>query len=461
MKILHYTVGFSKNRGGGLTKYVDDLVAYQSRNNSIIILYPGEYSLINENVSIKKEKSENNISIYSIVNPLSLPMMFGLKDKNYLTKKTPRSIWKYFLKRNKVDCIHLHTLMGLYEEFIDAAKELNIPIVYTTHDYFGLCPKQTYIYNNKICDNWSSCIDCSDCNKHAFSKIKIFLIHSRIFCKLRKNTLFLKMKSWAKSKIEQGGSKKNVNSKDDILFYRELKNKYINIFTKIDWFHFNSSISEFVFKRELPFIKGSVINISHKDIKDHRIEKDFNSEKLRITYLGPATSTKGFDFLIQSLDKIYLNNHEFILNIYTHTMIKRDYFKKNGYRYNYSQLSEIMKETDILIAPSIWYETFGFTVLEALSYGVPVVVSDCLGAKDLVRDGENGYVINKKNIESILLNIIVNKDILKKMNHNICVDSFMTFEQQCHEICLIYQDVCKKKREHNDTQNVDRRNEGI
>ena len=29
-------------------------------------------------------------------------------------------------------------------------------------------------------------------------------------------------------------------------------------------------------------------------------------------------------------------------------------------------------ETDIMVAPSIWYETFGFTVLEALSYGVPV-----------------------------------------------------------------------------------------
>lgn len=138
MKILHYTVGLSENRGGGLTKYVDDLVANQSKDNSVMVLYPGEYNPLHRSAAIKKEKSKNGIPVYSIINPLSLPMMFGLKDKAYLEKKTSVSLWIQFLKRNEVDIIHLHTLMGLYEEFIDAANELDIPLVYTTHDYFGL-----------------------------------------------------------------------------------------------------------------------------------------------------------------------------------------------------------------------------------------------------------------------------------------------------------------------------------
>ena len=54
MKILHYTVGLGENRGGGLTKYVDDLVACQSKDNSIMILYPGEYNLLSSKVSIKR-----------------------------------------------------------------------------------------------------------------------------------------------------------------------------------------------------------------------------------------------------------------------------------------------------------------------------------------------------------------------------------------------------------------------
>ena len=55
-------------------------------------------------------------------------------------------------------------------------------------------------------------------------------------------------------------------------------------------------------------------------------------------------------------------------------------------RYSYDELEAIMDETDLLICPSVWYETFGYTVLEALSFGVPVLVSDTVGAKDIIPD---------------------------------------------------------------------------
>ena len=51
------------------------------------------------------------------------------------------------------------------------------------------------------------------------------------------------------------------------------------------------------------------------------------------------------------------------------------------------ELKDIFSNADVLVAPSVWYETFGFTVLEALSYGVPVIVSDHVGAKDIVGEG--------------------------------------------------------------------------
>lgn len=447
MKILHYTVGLGENRGGGLTKYVDDLVAFQSKDNSVIILYPGEYNLINRNVYIKKEKSKNGVPVYSIINPLSLPMLFGLKDADYLTKKTPISLWKQFIEDNKFDLIHIHTMIGLYEEFIDAANELNVPIIYTTHDYFGLCTKQVYVYNNKICENWNTCVDCPECNKYAFSKEKTFIIHSKLFCKLRKNKLFLKIKGKAKNRIEQVDSETDNLPMNGQIFYKNLKVKYAKLFKQIDWFHFNSSVSEWVFRRELPFIKGEIINLSHSDIKDHRKEKKFNTEKLQITYLGPATAVKGFDLLIETLDRTYSQNEKFKLNIYTYTTTEKEYLVKHGSRYDYSQLEKIMDETDILVAPSICLETFGFTVLEAMSYGVPVIVSDCLGARDLVKEGKNGFIINEKNLETTLLNIISNKDDLKTMNHNILIDNFESFDEHCHKIYSMYEEVCKRKKE--------------
>jgi len=53
-----------------------------------------------------------------------------------------------------------------------------------------------------------------------------------------------------------------------------------------------------------------------------------------------------------------------------------------------------MDQFDVLVVPSEWEETFGFTVLEALSYGIPVIVSNKVGAKDLIIEGKNGFVID-------------------------------------------------------------------
>jgi len=49
---------------------------------------------------------------------------------------------------------------------------------------------------------------------------------------------------------------------------------------------------------------------------------------------------------------------------------------------------------DIFVSPSDnIQETFGLTVAEAMAYGLPAVVSDWNGYRDMVRDGENGFLV--------------------------------------------------------------------
>jgi glycosyltransferase involved in cell wall biosynthesis len=78
-----------------------------------------------------------------------------------------------------------------------------------------------------------------------------------------------------------------------------------------------------------------------------------------------------------------------------------------------------MERTDVLVAPSICFETFGFTVLEALSFGVPVIVSDCVGAKEIIPVG-GGLVFDHTSVRD-LISIIgsLNAETLKTMNRNI------------------------------------------
>lgn len=127
------------------------------------------------------------------------------------------------------------------------------------------------------------------------------------------------------------------------------------------------------------------------------------------------------------------------MNIFFTPTEMSPYMKVHG-RYTYADLEEIFDETDMLVAPSIWYETFGYTVLEALSFGVPVIVSGNVGAKDIIPNG--GGIVIKDITAAKLMNEIagLTKGKLEAMNRclvekaNITTLSEMTAEimEECY-----------------------------
>ena len=77
--------------------------------------------------------------------------------------------------------------MGLPIEYIQTAKERGIKLVYTTHDYFGLCPKVNFIdWENKCCPKVSA-DRCLQCNKSA---------PSTIFLRIRNLKFLTYLKKW-------------------------------------------------------------------------------------------------------------------------------------------------------------------------------------------------------------------------------------------------------------------------
>jgi glycosyltransferase involved in cell wall biosynthesis len=68
---------------------------------------------------------------------------------------------------------------------------------------------------------------------------------------------------------------------------------------------------------------------------------------------------------------------------------------------NQSQLPSAYCAADLLVLPSL-FEPFGLVVNEAMLCGLPVAVSDRVGARfDLVRPGENGYVFPAGDVEAL------------------------------------------------------------
>jgi len=56
------------------------------------------------------------------------------------------------------------------------------------------------------------------------------------------------------------------------------------------------------------------------------------------------------------------------------------------------RLSDLYRAGDLYMMLS-QFDTFGMVVLEAMAEGLPVIVSSNVGAKDLVQEGKNGFVI--------------------------------------------------------------------
>jgi glycosyltransferase involved in cell wall biosynthesis len=57
-----------------------------------------------------------------------------------------------------------------------------------------------------------------------------------------------------------------------------------------------------------------------------------------------------------------------------------------------NQLSQRFKNASMLILPSEFYESFGNVIVEAFSYGVPVITTDFGAQAELVEDGKNGLL---------------------------------------------------------------------
>lgn len=189
MRILHYTLGFSPYRSGGLVRYATDLMEAQIKlGHKVVALYPGGTSCLTKKCYIKFDNKYGHIPTYEIVNPLPVPLMYGLKDVTSITsvvKIDVRSFEK-LLKDIRPEVIHLHTLMGLPLRFLELAKEGDIKIVFTSHDYFGLCLKVNFIDETGCVCCGATPDRCKKCNDNAKSTLFLQLRNAKFIATLTK-----------------------------------------------------------------------------------------------------------------------------------------------------------------------------------------------------------------------------------------------------------------------------------
>ncbi len=195
MTILHYTLGLSPQRSGGMTKYATDLMQEQSKEHDVILLYPAGYKWCCKKTFWSRDVRFEQIETIKLNNSLPIPLLFGIKKtKSFFSSRVMSSESMMSLyDAIKPDVFHVHTLMGLPKELLQFFKSKGVKLIYTSHDYFGICPKVNLIdFNGELCCE-PSAKKCYECNQDAKSTLYLRLRNSKFALNAKSNPILRKL----------------------------------------------------------------------------------------------------------------------------------------------------------------------------------------------------------------------------------------------------------------------------
>lgn len=119
----------------------------------------------------------------------------------------------------------------------------------------------------------------------------------------------------------------------------------------------------------------------------------------KICFAGRQSLRKGIHYLLKALESVDSSGWELHCFGMEFRETAKDFESFTGGAkviqrgsLSQSELAEAFREMDVLVLPSA-EEAFGLVVVQALESGIPCIVSDRVGAKDLIREGETGSVI--------------------------------------------------------------------
>lgn len=142
--------------------------------------------------------------------------------------------------------------------------------------------------------------------------------------------------------------------------------------------------------------------------KQLRKEYGYHEDEFLLIYVGELSYRKHQDQLIEAVSKLkedikkvrlLLVGEGELLNQYTDMVLRlglEEQVELLGYR---KDVHNLMAISDIAVSSSR-QEGLPVNVMEAMATGLPLVVTDCRGNRDLVNDGVNGFVVEVDHSEA-------------------------------------------------------------
>lgn len=128
-------------------------------------------------------------------------------------------------------------------------------------------------------------------------------------------------------------------------------------------------------------------------------------EKFQVLFLSQAGADKGIPYLVQAWGKLAYSDAELVfvgagtdhLDGVIKALAVAGKFRLLG---RVEDVNKVYSEASVLVLPSV-NEGFGITALEAMAHGRPVIVAGGAGSHDVVRNGQDGFIVPIRDPEAI------------------------------------------------------------
>ena len=248
---------------------------------------------------------------------------------------------------------------------------------------------------------------------------------------------------------------------DIIISTRDYTNKYLGEYRNdnviaIGWEHNHPHGDKVIMKRlrnsckyldKLVVVSRELKHIYSEDFKNNDIKcqveyipnfleklpKKINKlDNKNIISVGRLEPEKGFLDLVSVFKLMELKDGDVYLNLVGDGSQKDKIFKNivdnnisrkvrmPGYL-DFEELNKLYEKSSLYLMTS-YTESFGLVLIEAMSHGIPVIAFSCAeGAKELINNGVNGYLINNRNEHEMAdkaVKLLNNPDKLKELGEN-------------------------------------------
>ena len=267
---------------------------------------------------------------------------------------------KKLIKEISPDVVHVHNFFPLWSPSIFyACKSLNTPVILTLHNYRTICPTALLMHDGEVTEKSINNGPWWSVPKKVYrgSLLGTFLlalmisIHRYLDTWNRQVSKFIVLTKFAKAKFSSAGF---------------LENKIV--------------------------VKPNFV-----DIDFDQNQKTLDSTFL---YVGRLSEEKG----ISTLKKVVEKNNALKVTIVGTGPQEQELSHSNFNHLGKQSLESVfnqMKKHMVLVMPSIWYEGFPMTLVEAYANGLPVIASRIGALEELVEHQVTGLLFEAGNSDSL------------------------------------------------------------